>query len=280
MITVGFYATLRMAAKGAVGHLWPHTKESAMHHALRNIHIALLATALCLGACKKEESEPPTANNGGGSTPASTNPTPTFSGAAGTLWAVNTVSTQVVAGFPFELQTGMGVAIFPSAANAEVFVNAGTVKLNDVELTRQSNNSYVSIPSQSNPTGIDLGNGTTHWTVTGGNDVPALDQTPSFSFPDVGEITSSTTVDRSSGYTLAASTVSACDSVVFMVGGVVKYKPSGTTSCTFTAAELAGVATGPSLVQVSAYSYVHQAIGGKEFYFGKQTTRTVGATVQ
>ena len=113
-----------------------------MHHALRNIHIALLATALCLGACKKEESEPPTANNGGGSTPASTNPTPTFSGAAGTLWAVNTVSTQVVAGFPFELQTGMGVAIFPSAANAEVFVNAGTVKLNDVELTRQSNNSF------------------------------------------------------------------------------------------------------------------------------------------
>lgn len=247
----------------------------------RNVYMALLAASLCLTACQQEEAEPPAPGpGGGGSTPSNTSTTPTFTGSEGTLWAINTIATQVVSGFPFEMQTGMGVAFFPSAADAAVFVDAGAVRLNDVDLTRQSNNSYVSIPTQTDPTGIDLASGSTHWTVAGGNGVPALDQTPSFNFPDVGEITSSTTVDRSSGYTLTADNISACDSMIFMVGGVIKYQPSGTSSCTFTAAELAGLAAGPSLIQVTAYSYEHQVISGKDFYFGKQTTRTEGATIQ
>ncbi|MBP8823157.1 MAG: hypothetical protein KBH07_05905 [Flavobacteriales bacterium] len=252
-----------------------------MHSTTRTVFLAMIASALCLAACTKEEPEQPAPDPGGsGTTPTNTSTTPTFNGSSGTLWAINTYSSQVVGGFPFEMESGMGVALFPSAADAAVLVDAGTVKLNDLDLTRQSNNTYISLPSQTNPMGIDLSSGTTHWTVSGANGVPAVDQTPSFTFPDVGEITSSTTVDRGSGYTLSANNVSACDSVVFMVGGVVKYKPSGTSSCTFTSAELAGLAAGPSLIQVSAYSYAHQVIGGKDFYFGKQTARTLGATVQ
>ncbi len=253
-----------------------------MNHKLHHVFLALLATALCLGACKKEEAEAPPTNTGNGNgTPASTTPgTPTFNGAAGVLWAINTITSQTVGGFPIEMETGMGIAMFPSDANASVFVDAGTVNLNSVALSRQSNNSYISIPSATNPTGFDFSSGTTHWTVAGANGVPAVDQSPSINFPSVGNITSSTTVTRSSGYTLTVASISACDSIAFMVGSAVKYKPSGTTSCTFSASELSGVSAGASIIQVSPYSYSHQIISGKNFYFGKQTARSVSATMQ
>ncbi|MBS1547359.1 MAG: hypothetical protein JSU02_08275 [Bacteroidetes bacterium] len=253
-----------------------------MHSTFRQISFAMLATAMCLGACKKDEAEAPSSDNngGGGSTTSTPSSTPTFAGADGVLWAINTFSTQTVAGVPFEVEAGLGSAAFPSESNASVLVDAGAVSLNDIALTRNSNNTYITIPSTSNPTGVDLSGGNTHWVVAGANGIPALDQSPSFSFPDVGDITSSTTVTRSSGYTLSVASISPCDSVVFMVGSVVKYLPSGNTSCTFTASELSSVASGASLVQVSPYSYSHQVIGGKNFYFGKQTTRTVSATIQ
>jgi hypothetical protein len=253
-----------------------------MHSTLRHISLSMLATALCLGACKKEEAETPSTDNSGGGGGSTTTPssTPSFNGADGVLWAINTFSSQTVAGFPIEVQSGMGVATFPTEASASTYVDAGTVKLNDVELTRQSNNSYILIPSMSNPTGIDFSSGSTHWTVSGANGIPAVDQSPSFGFPDVGDITSSTTVTRSSGYTLSVASISPSDSVVFMVGSVVKYKPSGSTSCTFSASELSGISSGASIIQVSPYSYQHTVIGGKDFYFGKQTARSVSATVQ
>ena len=57
-------------------------------------------------------------------------------------------------------------------------------------------------------------------------------------------------------------------------------KPSGTSICTFTAAELSEVATGLSIVHVSPYKYNMDSLGGKQFYFGKQTSRTWGAMIQ
>jgi hypothetical protein len=251
-----------------------------MNHTIRHFSLTMIAAALLLGACKKDDDEPEAPETPSNNTPSQTSPTPSFPGAAGVLWAVNTITSQTVSGVPFEIVSGVGVAIFPTADNASAYIDAGTVKLNDVELTRQSNNSYLTIPSMTNPTGIDLSSGSTHWTVTGANDIPAIDHAPSFDFPVVGDITSATTVTRSDGYTLTVASVSASDSVVFTVGSVVKMKPSGTTSCSFSAAELAGVTAGPSFIQVSPYSYSHEMISGKDFYFGKQTARTVSATIQ
>ena len=239
----------------------------------------MLATTLLLGACKKDDEAPDAPSTSGNSTPSQTSATPSFPDAAGVLWAINTITSETIAGMPFEIESGVGLAIFPTADNASVYIDAGTVKLNDEEITRQSNNSYVSTPTQASPTGIDLSDGSTHWTVTGANGIPAIDLTPSFGFPTVGDITSSTTVTRSSGYTLTVVNVSAADSVIFTVGNVVKIKPSGTTSCSFSAAELAGVPAGQSFVQVSPYAYSHEVVGGKDLYFGKQTARTVSATM-
>lgn len=250
-----------------------------LHHS-RFLSAAMIVATLAMGGCSKDDDAP--------EAPATPNPTPTnnpsptpnFPDAAGVLWAINTLTSQTVGGIPFEMESGIGVAMFPSEADAAVNVDAGTVSLNGTALTRQSNNTYVSMPTQTEPMGIDLGSGQTHWAVSGGGGVPALDQSPSFTFPTVGDITSSTTITRSNGYTLAVANVSGSDSVVFMVGSIVKMKPSGTTSCTFTAGELGTLTAGASLVQVSPYAYVAQTLSGRQYVFGKQTARSASATIQ
>jgi hypothetical protein len=242
----------------------------------------MIAATLLMGACSKEDDAPATPDTGGsGTTPTSTsNPAPTFSDGSGVLWAINTITSQTVAGIPFEIEAGIGAAMFPETVGGSTFVNAGTVSLNGTNLAPQTNQAYVNTPDQANPTGIDFSSGETHWTVSGGNGIPSIDQSPGFGFPTVGALTSGTTITRSNGYTLSVANVSSCDSVVFMVGSVVKMRPSGTTSCDFTAGELGTLAAGPSLVQVSPYAYQAQTIGGKQYYFGKQTSRSVGITLQ
>lgn len=248
---------------------------------LRNLSLLLTAATLTLGACKKDDDEPETPstpstpnNNGQAST------TPSFPGAAGSLWGVNTYSIQSTPIGDFEIEAGVGIAIFPSADNASVYVSGGTVTLNDVALTEQSSHAYLSMPTTANPTGIDLSSGTTHWVVSGSANVPAFDRTPSFSFPTVQPVTSSTTVVRADGYTLSAGSVSGADSVVFAVGGILKTLPGGNSSCSFSAAELASLSAGPSIVQVAAYTFEHEVIDGKDIYFGKETVRTRSVTIQ
>lgn len=242
--------------------------------------MAMLSAALLLGACKKDEAVTPSTPGGGGggnNTPAST--TPTFTDAAGVLIAVNTFTSYDVGGFPVELEFGTGVAVFPTTNDASVYLDAGTVSLEGTALTKNANNSYVAINDQTNPTGIDL-SGSTHWVVSGNGEVPAIDRSPSFNFPYVGDITSTTTITRSSDYNLNVNSVNYADSVVFVVGNLVKTKAPGTLSCNFTAAELGTQTAGATVIQVSPYAFQNEMIGGKKIYFGKQTSRTLSATFQ
>ena len=114
----------------------------------------------------------------------------------------------------------------------------------------------------------------------GHGDVPAIDRTPSFTFPYVGDITSATAITRSSGYTLNIASVNYADSVVFMVGNIVKTKAPGTLSCSFSAAELGTQSAGATVIQASPYAFQSEMISGKKIYFGKQTSRTVTGTFQ
>lgn len=242
--------------------------------------MAMLATAICLGGCKKEEAETPATPSGGGggsSTPAST--TPAFTDASGVLIAVNTLTSYDVGGIPVEIQMGTALGMFPSAGNASVYLDGGTVSLEGTTLTKNANNAYFATPDQTNPTGIDL-SGSTHWVVSGNGEVPAIDRSPSFSFPSVGTITSSTTITRSDGYTLNVSGVNNADSVVFVVGNIIKTKAPGTLSCNFSAAELGTEGAGATVIQVTPYTFQNEMIGGKKIYFGKQSSRTLSATFQ
>lgn len=251
-----------------------------MRNITRTISMAMLATAICLGGCKKDEAEAPAAPTGGGggsSAPVST--TPTFTDADGVLIAVNTFTSYDAGGFPVEIQMGTAVGIFPSAGNASVYLDGGTVSLEGTALTKNANNSYVAIPGQTNPMGIDL-SGSTHWVVSGNGEVPAIDRSPSFNFPNVGNITSATTIPRNQAYILNVSSVNNADSVVFMVGDIVKTKAPGTISCSFSAAELGTQSAGATVIQVSPYKFQNETISGKKIYFGKQTSRTLSATFQ
>ena len=247
----------------------------------RSTPMLLLAMGLSLAACKKEEAAtpatPPTGGGGGGSS--APNTTPNFSDADASLWAVRSFNTQSTPIGPMDITIGTGVAVF-SNDNFSTFVNVGDVALNGTALTRQSNNSYVLQPSQTNPTGIDLG-GNIAWTVQGGGGFDGFNRDiTSLPFPTVQPINSSTTVVRANGYTLTTTQVTQADSVLFFIGNVSKTLAGNATSCTFTSAELAGVAAGSSIAMIVPYRYTSENIGGKTIYFGKEAVRSTSITVQ
>lgn len=247
----------------------------------RQLLVTLSAVALTLGACKKDDDEEPatpsTPSTPSNNTQAST--TPNFVGAQGSLWAVNTYSTQSTPIGPIDIQAGIGVGVFPNADNTG-YVSAGAITLNDQALTENANHTYVSIPSMTNPTGIDFSSGSAHWTVAGSGSIPAFEYTPAIAFPTVSAITSATTVVRADGYTLVAGSVAGADSVIFTVGGVMKTLVGNSSSCSFSAAELSSLSAGASIVQVAAYTWMHDIVSGKDIYFGKEAVRTQSVTIQ
>ncbi|MFT3884329.1 MAG: hypothetical protein QM724_02525 [Flavobacteriales bacterium] len=241
--------------------------------------IALSGTLL-FSACKKEkDTETPSTPSNSSNQNAQARTTPNFRGANASLWAVNTFTTQTTPIGPIDIQAGIGVAMFSNDTYTG-FTSAGSVKLNDKSLTEQTDHSYLTIPSMAEPTGVDLSSGQTRWVVTGAGANPAFDRTPSITFPTVQGINSSTTVVRANGYTLTTPSVSGADSVIFAVGGLLKTKGPGTTSCTFTASELGALSAGSSIVQVAAYTYTHEVISGKDIYFGKEAVQTRSVTIQ
>ena len=244
----------------------------------RSLFVFALSAGMVFTACTKDDDPEPAAPEGGGNATTAPSTTPNFIGADATLWGVKTFTSTPIG----SIEVGVGVAVFTNDAYA-TFVNVGSVGLNGTDLTAQSNNSYTSTSSQTNPLGIDFSNSNTNWSVAGGNGFPGFTRDVSateFAFPAIDAISSGDVVIRADGYTLTVPAVASADSMLFVVGSVAKTLVGTATSCTFTAAELAGLATGSSLVQVAAYSYISEDQGGKNIYFGKETVRTKAVTIQ
>lgn len=246
----------------------------------------VLAMGLALAACNKDDDAPATpadpgggGGGGGNSTPSTT---PNFDGADASLWAIRAFSTQTTPIGEIDVELGTAVAAFSNDGFASM-VGVGTVELNSNALTPATNQAYSFQPSATQPTGMDLSSGTLAWEVQGGNGFDGFTYTYSnmaFPNPVSGVITSGTTVVRADGYTLSIASVSNADSVLFMVGDVVRTLPGGATSCTFTADELAGLSAGTNLMQVAPYAYKLQVLGGKNVYFGKEMVRSKSVTIQ
>lgn len=253
--------------------------RSSFHNPSIALMIAL-GTLVSLSACKKDEAEPPVVDvpTGGGSNTTTPNTTPTFTGAAAVLAAVSTASTQEIPGFgTVAVDINTGVGYFRDAAGASV--QAGTVSCNDNALT-YANGAYAYTPGAMNPTGIDFGSGVT-WNVGGGNGFSAFTRnTNAIAFPSAGSITSSATVDRSAGYTLATDFVNDADSVYFIIGNVLLRRGPNTGSCTFSSSELGALAAGQNLAMVAAFNYYNENIDGKEVYFIKERVLSRSVTVQ
>lgn len=246
----------------------------------KHLSLALLAITFALGACQKDDEEPATPSGGGGGTPVTPeepSTTPTFPDAHGTLWAVKSFSSTATPIGPIDFEMGLGIAAF-SNNGFTTNVNVGDVALNGTALTPGSTGAYTSV----SPTSIvDIDVSSVEWVVAGGNGFAGFTRTVNdFPLPGVGTVTSAENVVRSDGYTLSCSFTGDADSVLFMVGGVAKTLEGGSSSCTFSAAELSGLAAGANMVQIAAYSYSSEVIGGKNIYFGKETVRSKSVTIE
>ena len=241
--------------------------------------LVLLASAVSLsvGSCNLlpgDDDDPP-AND-----PASNPPTPTFTEGDGSLVAVKSVTFQEVPVVgQVQVDLGLGVAAFFNNGNTSSFVEAGSVSLEGEGLDRQENNSYVFLPSQTNPTGIDF-SGNPSWTVGGAGSVAGFSYETNIGFPTVGAITSSETVTKGQPYTLTVANVSGADSVIFMCGGVLHTLVGGTTSYTFTAAETDGLSAGPSYVQVAPYRIEQASVGSGDYWFVNERVVTQSVTIE
>jgi hypothetical protein len=247
----------------------------------------LILTLLVIGtlsfSCSKDDDSPtpepevtPTPTGGGGNSTG--NPQPTFTDADASLWAVKSISITTVPGVgDIETTIGTGVGVFFDGAGA--MVDVGAVSLNTQALTKNANNSYVFQPGTSNPTGIDFNSGVA-WSVAGGNGFSAINKNVTIGFPTVGAVNSSATITKANGYTLSVNNVSGADSVLFLVGDVTKTIAGNATSCTFSASELSGLATGTTVVQAAAYITTSETVGGKKVYYGNETVQTKTATVE
>ncbi len=212
--------------------------------------------------------------------PAANPPTPTFADGDGTLAAVKSVTFQEVPVVgQVEIDLGLGVAVFFDNGNTSSFVEAGSVSLEGEGLTRQDNNSYVFLPSQNTPTGIDIPTNP-EWQVTGSVSVGAFTHQTSIGFPSVGAITSGTTVTSGSDYTLTVANLSGADSVIFMCGGVVHTRAGNTTFHTFTAAETSNMGSGPSYAQVAPYKIEEATVGGGDYWFVNERVVTQSVTIE
>jgi hypothetical protein len=244
---------------------------------------ALCLFGLMLSSCSQEEIDKLVnqAQNNPPPSPAPSNdvPVPSWSDAHGVLVTtkVKTVNSGV------SLDIGVATAVFFAGAGDSAFVEAGTVKVESKELTKQSNNSYTFAPSQTEPTGIAFSNPVS-WEVSGNGPVAAFSHDLTGTWPDADSVSSALTFDNNSAYTLSAANVSGADSVIFMVIGsdgkyLLKYLGGNATSCTFTQAEMANIAAGTGLVQVVPLRVTTNTSGTRKYYYVRQTSVSKTVTV-
>ena len=199
----------------------------------------------------------------------------TPSNADGALAAVQVITTQTVAGITIPINIGTAAAWFGTAS---AYQDAGNVSIDGNALTKSSN-AYVFQPTSSSPSGLSF-NYSTAWVVSGNaaNSIAAINYSDNSSFPSIADINTTGTVSTSGSYTMSAtSSVTNCDSVIFVITGpnahVTHTAGPNTSSYTFTAAEMASLGTtsnNTGLLQIAPYRVNHQTINSKSYYFVKE----------
>lgn len=206
---------------------------------------------------------------------------PVYSGTFGSLIAIKTINTTTQAGFSIDTEIGTAVAVFSEDGGVN-WMDAGSVSCEGENLTKNANNSYTYIPGVSNPTGLTF-TIPVNWTVSGSS-WPAANLDNNDSFSVVGDISSSTSISSTSGYTLSSPSITGADSVYFGIygpdGSVFKIMSGSTTSCAFTADEIADLGTGSGYIQVVGLNYELTTLSSRDYYMINESVRSKSATIQ
>ncbi len=249
-------------------------KHKSMKARISFLTMLLFATSLTFTSCSDsdDEEDAPAPS----STPAPDG-IPVIPMADAALIAVESFSITDTPLGPIESNVGTGVAVFYDANNN--FVTAGDVSLNETALTLNDNNTYTLIPSLDAIFGVDFSTGV-NWLVEGGKGFSTLDHSVNFGFPDVGELSVESTVDRSQDYTIQVNSVSGADSIIYMVNEVMKTVAGNQNTCTFTSDELSALSGGTGIVQAAAYKMQGQEFSGKSVYFVNESVVSQTVTIE
>jgi hypothetical protein len=245
--------------------------------------MSLCILGLFLSSCSQEEIDELVKQNQNNTTPTPTPntnfPMPSWSDAFGVLVATQVKAVQSSA----SITIGVAAAAIYANMGDSALADAGTVKVESKELTKQPNNSYAFIPTQNEPTGIAFTNPIS-WEVSGNGTVSAFSHDLTGSFPNADSVTSATTFDNNNAYTLTVGSLADADSVLFMVAGssgtpLLKYLSGTSTSCTFTQAEMATIPAGTGLIQVVPMRITDNTAGGRKYYYVRQTAVSKTVTI-
>lgn len=232
--------------------------------------ILILSLFVFVQACKKKENPDP--NNQAGTVPIPHYPNPSDADAVLVAVKSSVPSPVQIPGISMgiTIDIGMGIAVFKGNAKAD------KVLLNQTELNF-TNGVYTWLPNFKNAldptalTGINL-DGDITWNVTNPNIQKNLS-----SLPGKPEVTSGKTITKSEGFVITNSFVTGAQNILYAIHAnnktVMKTLNGSSTSCTFSAAELAELGTTKNaIVQANAYRINDEIIGGKKVYFVRQSS--------
>lgn len=194
----------------------------------------------------------------------------------------STSYTDPISGFTFDIDFGIAAAGFADGDWTSL-VPAGGVTCEDVGLNQQTNNSYVYTYEYDPLNPSDLGisfDGNPSWNVTGGSGIPSFDYTTSIDFPTLSSIAGEAIVDRSMDYTISFTGVSGADSLIVQVGNALETITGTASSYTFSADQLANIATGPSIAQVAAYKIEETNQSGKTIHFVNERVKSYSVNIE
>lgn len=270
-----------------LSYIWPNLLNPTMiiskllfTRVFRFFSYTVLITSFTLSSCSKKDEVTPATPVIPTPPPPPENPLPAFSDGNGSLISIKSRTYQKVPGGVIHTDLGLAVAMFYTDPASGNFIEAGQVDCNGKDLTLQTNSSYVYEPDKKDQTGIDYSNDIVKWSISGDGPIPTINQSSSVVFPDVSQITSSKTIDKTKNYRLSADRAWDCDSVLFMLGGIVHVEGPSTNASTFTVKEMSSLKAGTNYVQITGYNYNLQFHDSKGFYFVKETVVTEQVTIQ
>lgn len=242
--------------------------------------VPVLAFAAMVSSCNKVETPtvtPPIDTTTPTPAAAPTPFTPSAGDANGVLAAVQMKYKLEQAGVAFDVAYETAVANF---YNGTSVVDAGTVSVNNINLEKQSNNSYIKMAT-TGMTVADLKYSSgVSWNVTGGvNGVPAISYNHGTNFPNyTGELPATITKANSLSFTFNASTVQNADSVYVFIGStgnktfIKGYSPTaGNVKISGNdLTDIPNVSDNTAFLEVVPVKFAVETIGGKRYTFIKE----------